>query len=150
MSLKHTFIVDASYNLERKVTGIGIVIHETYKPNRSGIIVAEISELYANIPVNVSEKFAVFRALEIACERNYQIVHIFSDYNSMRKQLKYAYEKKTMINGDNFHTQLLNHANTLKDVKFKYKVRRKNQMAHRLAKNAVTDLNPKQHHIFLI
>ena len=51
--LIHIFKVDASYHLKRKVTGIGIVIHETDKPKKNGIVIDEISELYLDIPSNV-------------------------------------------------------------------------------------------------
>ena len=147
--VKHTFVVDASYNLQRKVTGIGIVIHETDRPNRNGKIIDEISELYSNIPSNDSEKFAVLRALEIARSRNYRIVHVFTDYNYLKKQLRAAQERKISTNGDLLLEKILQLINNFQEIEFKYKMRRKNQTAHRLAKKAVDDSLPKSHLVYL-
>ena len=121
---KHTFVVDASYNLQRKVTGIGIVIHESDRPKRNGSIIDEISELYNNIPSSDSEKFAVFRALEIARNRNYRIVHVFTDYNYLKKHLKAAYERKISTGGDLILEKILQLANGFQEIEFKYKIER--------------------------
>ncbi len=142
--LRHTFKVDASYHLKRKVTGIGIVIHETDKPRKNGIVIDEISELYSDIPANATEKFAVFRALEIACERNYEIVRIRSDYNSMRKQLKEDHKMNAGHEREDLHGLILRYAKRFKEVKFLYQPRRKNHAAHRLARKAVEELIPQK------
>ena len=142
--LIHTFKVDASYHLKRKVTGIGIVIHETDKPRKNGQVIDEISELYLDVPAGVTEKFAVFRALEIALLRNYEIVRIRSDYNSMRKQLKKDHIVNTGHERDDLHGLILRLAQRFKEVKFLYQPRRKNQVAHRLARKAVEERLPQK------
>lgn len=141
--LRYTFKVDASYHLKRK-TGIGIVIHETDKPRKNGLVIDEISELYLDIPAGVTEKFAVFRALEIALLRNYEIVRIRSDYNSMREQLKKDHKMNTGQERDDLHGLILRLAQRFKGVKFLYQPRRKNQVAHRLARKAVGELLPQK------
>jgi ribonuclease HI len=142
--LIYTFKVDASYDLKRKVTGIGIVIHETDKPRKNGIVIDEISELYSDIQANVTEKFAIFRALEIALERNYEIVRIRSDYNYMRKQLKKDHKMNTENERNDLHGLIIRYAKKFKEVKFLYQPRRKNHAAHRLARKAVEELTPKK------
>ncbi|MCU0287483.1 MAG: ribonuclease H-like domain-containing protein [Acidobacteria bacterium] len=141
-NLKHTFNVDASFDFKRRVAGIGIVIHETDQPRKKGPIIAEISELHNNIPPGEIEKFAVFRALEIASERNYQILHIRSDYNHMRRKLKEDHEAGIGHEQDDLHGQVLRYAQKFTEVKFLYCLRRKNVMAHRLARKAVKESLP--------
>lgn len=143
-NLKHTFNVDASYDLKRRVTGIGIVIRETDQPRKKGAIIAEISELHNNIRSGEIEKFAVFRALEIASERNYQILHIRSDYNHMRRKLKEDHEAGIGHERDDLHGQVLRSAQKFKEVKFLYCRRPKNLMAHRLARKAVKESLPPE------
>lgn len=142
--LKYTFYVDASYDLKRRVTGIGIVIHETDQPRKNGPVIDEISELYSNVPAGEIEKFAVFRALEIASERNYEILRIRSDYNCMRRKLKEDHKANTGHDRDDLHGLILRYAKKFKEVKFLYCPRRKNQMAHQLARKAVKELSPQK------
>ena len=144
LRLKYTFNVDASCDLKRKVTGIGIVIQETGHPRKNGPVIDEISELYSDVPAGETEKFAVFRALEIASERNYEILRIRSDYNSMRRNLKKYHKDDTGHERDDLHGLILRYAKKFKEVKFLYCPRRKNQMAHLLARKAVKEsLSPK-------
>jgi ribonuclease HI len=142
--LKYTFNVDASYDLKRRVTGIGIVIHETDQPRKNGPVIDEISELYSNVPAGETEKFAVFRALEIASGRNYEILRIRSDYNCMRTKLKEDHKADTGHERDDLHGLILRYAKKFKEVKFLYCLRRKNQIAHRLARKAVNELVPQK------
>lgn len=142
--LIHTFKVDASDHLRQRVTGIGIVIHETDKPRKDGLAIDEISELYLDIPAGVTEKFAVFRALEIALLRNYEIVRIRSDYNYMRKQLKKDHKMNTGHERNDLHGLILRLAQRFKEVKFLYQPRRKNLVAHWLARKAVGKLSPQK------
>lgn len=142
--LKYTFNVDASFHLKRRVTGIGIVIHETDQPRKNGPVIDEISELYSDVPAGEIEKFAVFRALEIASERNYEILRIRSDYNSMRRKLKKDHKANTGHDRDDLHGLILRFAKKFKEVKFLYCPRRKNQIAHRLARKAVKELSPQK------
>jgi ribonuclease HI len=142
--LKYTFNVDASYDLKRRVTGIGIIIRETDQPRKKGPVIAEISELHSNISAGETEKFAVFRALEIASERNYEILHIRSDYNNMRRKLKEDHEVGIGHERDDLHGQILKYAKKFTEVKFLYCRRRKNLMAHRLARKAVKESMPQE------
>ena len=72
----------------KALTLIGIVIHESSKPatffRRKGPIVGEISEAYADVPAGLIEKFAILRALEVALERGYRVVKVWSDNNCLR------------------------------------------------------------------
>jgi hypothetical protein len=70
----HTFRVDASFDKQRGITGIGLILRTTNKPGRDGAVVARFSEAYIGLPVQAGEQFAVLRALEIACERGYRLV----------------------------------------------------------------------------
>lgn len=142
--LKYTFNVDASYDLKRRVTGIGIVIHETDQPRKNGLVINEISELYSDVPAGGIEKFAVFRALEIAYERNYEILRIRSDYNSMRTKLKEDHKAGTGHERDDLHGLILRYAKKFTEVKFLYCLRRRNQIAHRLARKAIKELVPQK------
>lgn len=141
---KYTFNVDASFHLKRKVTGIGIVIHKTDQPRKNGPVIDEISELYSDVPAGETEKFAVFRALEIAYEREYEIIRIRSDYNTMRRKLKKDHKADTGHERDDLHGLILRYAKKFKDVKFLYCPRRKNQIAHWLARKAVKELVPQK------
>jgi ribonuclease HI len=145
--LKYTFNVDASYDLKRRVTGIGIVIRETDQPRKNGPVIDEISELYSNVPASATEKFAVFRALEIASERNYEILRIRSDYNCMRTKLKEDHKAGTGDEREDLHGLILRYAQKFTEVKFLYCRRRKNLMAHRLARKAVKESIPQKESI---
>jgi ribonuclease HI len=142
--LKYTFNVDASYDLKRRITGIGIVIHETDQPRKNGPVIDEISELYSDVPAGAIEKFAVFRVLKIPSERNYEILRIRSDYNSMRTKLKKDHKANTGHERDDLHGLILRFAKKFKEVKFLYSPRRKNQLAHRLARKAVKEMVPQK------
>lgn len=134
--IEHTFRVDASYDLPRAVTGIGVVLHRGGR-RRDGQIVATFSEAYLDVPPGLTEKFAVFRALEIAKEMNLAEVKIRSDYNQMRRQLKDDYRAgSTGDERDVLHKLVLLAARELDRVEFAFVPRRRNQQAHELARQA--------------
>lgn len=134
-NLRHTFTVDASHNVKKDCIGIGLVLQVTDKPGRRGEILEMIDETHpAKELVKDMEKFAVLRAIEIAIERGYQRVKIRSDYNHMRTQLKKLYRSGEGLERDDLSGQVLRLAKGLVEVKFAYCPRRKNQMAHRLAR----------------
>jgi ribonuclease HI len=126
------------------IAGIGIVIHESNNPrkNRNGIVIDEISESYIGIQSGKIELLAVFRALEIAIEREYQNIRTRSDYNSMRKSLKKSYDNNIGHDRSDLHGEIIRMTQRLKNVHFGYKPRRKNQMAHRLAYVATKEIEP--------
>lgn len=134
MKRKYTFIVDASY--DSRIIGIGIAIHQADKPKRNGILIDQLSEAYKGIPPRIIEMFAVYRALEIGKEREYKIIRVRSDYNQMRKKLKNAYKEEIGFTRSDLHGEILRLAKYFELVQFAYKPRRKNQMAHVLARRA--------------
>jgi ribonuclease HI len=142
MERKHTFIVSASYDASTKITGIGIALHQADKPKRNGILTDEIKEGYIGVPVKIIEMFAVYRALEIASERSYEIVRVRSAYNAMRTRLKESYEHQVGFQDDDLHGEIMRLSEDFKLVQFSYKARRKNQMARQLAKEAKTTEAP--------
>jgi len=144
MTLKHTLIVDASHNPESDVIGIGIAVHETDKITRvrNGILIDQISESYRGIHSGHGEMLALFRALEIARDREYKIVRLRSDYNSMRKALKKCYEEQTEFERVGLYGEVMRITRNFDSVKFGYKPRRKNQMAHGLARFGAKEIEP--------
>lgn len=136
-NLKHTFTIDASYNAEEECVGIGIVLQVTDKPWRRGEILEMIEETHRGKGLaKEMEKFSVFRALQIATERGYRRVKIRSDYNYMRTRLKKDCRSGDGLERDDLTGQVLRLAKRLVEVRFAYCPRRKNQMAHRLARRA--------------
>lgn len=136
MSKRQTFIVDASYNPESKVTGLGIAVHETDLVNggRNGVLIAQLSEAYVGIPDGHGEMLALYRALAISQARGYKIVRLRSDFNPMRKALKKSYDAQTDFDRVGLYGEVLRLARELETVQFGYKPRRKNQMAHQLSR----------------
>jgi len=133
---KHTFIVDASYDYDSKITGIGIAIHQADKPRRNGVLIDQLGEAYKGIPSRAIEMLAVYRALEIGRERKYRIIRIRSDYNQMRRSLKDNHDEGKGLDREDLHGEIMRIAKTFESVQFGYKPRRKNQMAHNLARCA--------------
>ncbi len=137
-----TATVDASHQAAAGVTGIGIVLQATNRRRRRGPILAEISEAYEGVPASVTELLAVFRALEIARERGYPRVKVRSDYNYLRRQLKDAHAVGWIRDPRSLHGQTLALAQTFENVQFAYQPRRKNAIAHNLARKATRDCEP--------
>jgi hypothetical protein len=50
----HTFRVDASFDKQRGITGIGLVLLATNKAGRDGAVVARFSESYIGLPIGYS------------------------------------------------------------------------------------------------
>lgn len=142
--IRHTLKVGASYHRPRKVTGIGIVIHETDKPKRNGMVIDEISELYSDIPAGMTEWFAVFRALEIAEERNYEIVRIRCHFTAVRRKLKKHHKANTGQERDDLQGLILRKARRFKEVTFRYLTRRNNSIARYLARKALQESMPNR------
>ena len=143
--LRHTFFVDASIDLDRGIVGIGIVMRATEKPGHSpGPIATEFSEAYLGIPPSAAEKFAIFRALEIAAGHSATCVKIRSDFNQMRTELKVDHGAAVGLDREDLHGSVLKSAVKFQEVKFSFVSRRKNQEAHRLARKAVRECKPNQ------
>ena len=140
--MRQTLIVDASYSQASGVTGIGIFVHETDRPKRNGVLIDQIAESYSGINAGQGEQLAIYRALEIAMERGFRTVRIRSDYNLLRKALKRDMEGGRELQRGDFHGGILRIVEHFDSVQFAYKPRRKNQMAHSLARRATTELQP--------
>ena len=136
MERKHTFIVDASYDFDSKITGIGMAIHQADEPKRNGILIDQLSEAYKGIPPRIIEMLAIYRALEIGIERKYRIIRIRSDHNQMRTKLKKSYEEGKGFQREDLYGEIMRITRSCELVQFGYKPRRKNQMAHTLARRA--------------
>ena len=144
--IKHTIIVDASYNHEREVVGIGLIVRATNKPKakskRGGPIVSQYSEAYIGISSTDMEEFAILRALEIASSHGYRFVKVRSDYNSMRTKLQKDRKEQRGHNRNDLHGMILRLAKQFEEVQFFYQPRRKNQIAHQLSRFAAKELGP--------
>lgn len=143
--LRHTFFVDASYDYDRRIAGIGVVMRATEKPGRRpGPIAEKFSEAYLGIPPGAAEKFAVLRALEIAAAHSATRVKVRSDCSQMRTRLKLDHGRGVGLDRHDLHGSVLRLAATFQEVKFSFVQRRRNQEAHRLARMAVREGQPAQ------
>jgi ribonuclease HI len=131
---RHTLTVDASYDRSRSVTGIGIVVQERVGMHGRGPIVGEIAEAHYGVPPGAGEKFAVLRALQIAKQRGFTRLKVRSDSNQMRRQLREHHRAGLDREGDDLHREVLQLAAAFAWIDFGYVPRRKNQIAHRLAR----------------
>ena len=138
----HTFRVDASFDKQRGITGIGLILRATNKAGRDGAVVARFSEAYIGLPIQAAEQFAVLRALEIAAERGYRLLRLRSDYNQMRIVLKDDYRAGVVQDENNFRGMILRLAQEFDQVKFAWIPRRRNQEAHSLARKGVLQSAP--------
>jgi ribonuclease HI len=135
----YTFRVDASFDRQRGITGIGLILRATNKKGRDGQVMARFSEAYTGLPDSVGEQFAVLRALEIAAEAGCRMVRIRSDYNSMRTALKDGYRAGRGQERRSLQGMILRLAREFDEVKFAWIIRRKNHEAHCLARQAVLE-----------
>jgi ribonuclease HI len=138
----HTFRVDASFDKQRGITGIGLILRATNKASRDGAVVARFSESYIGLPPQAGEQFAVLRALEIAFEKGHRLVRVRSDYNQMRKVLKDDYRVGVVQDEHNLRGVILHLAQKFDQIKFAWIPRRGNQEAHFLARKAVLQSTP--------
>ena len=137
---EHTLTVDASVDAVEQVIGIGIVIQERSGRRNRGPIVARISERHWGIAVGKAEEFAVLRALEIVIARGFSRVKIRSDYNQMRRALREQYRRGRVSETDELRRRILALADRLELVHFAWVPRRRNQVAHALARTAMRDM----------
>jgi ribonuclease HI len=138
----HTFRVDASFDKQRGITGIGLILRATNKPGRDGAVLARFSEAYIGLPVQAGEQFAVLRALEIASERGYRLLRVRSDYNQMRIALKDDYEAGVVPDQHDLRVMISRVAQKFDQIKFAWIPRGRNQEAHSLARKAVLQRAP--------
>jgi len=141
--MKHTFTVDASYNRPTNTVGIGIIVQATDKPRKRGRILSQHSEAYRGVSASCMEEFAIFRAIEIASELGCQFVKVRSDCNSVRTRLKKDHKEDRGRKSANLHGSILRLAKQFTEVKFTYVPRRKNHIAHKLARKAAREMTPQ-------
>jgi ribonuclease HI len=113
-----------------------MVIQESMRPGCRGPIVEELAEAYRGIPFRDGEKYAVFRAMEVASQRGFGDLRIRSDYNSMRRQLRAKHKKGEWAGNQGLDGRILELAGRFDRVQFGYVPRRKNHRAHTLARQA--------------
>ena len=135
-SPRYTIFVDASFNSDEDLTGIGIVIHHATIAGRNGEIVDRIAEGHSDIVHNQGEAFGILRALELARDRGYRIIRIRCDYNSLRRSLKKDHQEGKVSRDSAYYSDILEIARSFDEVKFGFTPRRKNQNAHRLSRLA--------------
>jgi ribonuclease HI len=140
--LHHTITVDFSGDYHREIIGIGMVIQESEKPRRRGPIVEEIALAVSGIAFGDGERYAVLRALQLAAGRGFRELTIRSDYNAMRRKLKESYQTGMWAHLEGMDRHILELADRFEQVRFGWVPRRKNQLAHQLARRA-RDLPPE-------
>lgn len=129
----HTLTVDASYDEGTHVTGVGVVVQARVGAAGRGPILEQLAEAHTGVAPGTGEIFALFRALEIARDRGFTRIKIRSDYNAMRRDLRERHRARDA--GDNdLQRRVLDLARQFVWVDFGYVPRRKNQIAHALAR----------------
>ena len=134
---EQTLTVDASVDAVERVAGIGIVIQQRSGGRGRGPIIERIAEVHRGIRPGAMEEFAVLRALEVAIERGFSRVKVRSDHNQMRRALREQYRRREMTHGDELRRRILSLADRFDAVAFAWVPRRKNQIAHSLARHAM-------------
>ena len=127
-----TLTVDASYNERTRVTGIGIVVQQRSSGKGRGPILDQLAEGHADVARGEGELFAILRALEIAVQRRFARIKVRSDYNQMRRAIRRQY--RCGLDDVGLQGRVLQLAHSLDWVDFGYVPRRKNQLAHCLAR----------------
>lgn len=134
----HTLTVDASYDETRRITGVGVVVQERVNPAGRGPIVERIAEGHTGVVPGSGEMFAVLRALELAMDRGFTRIKIRSDCNAMRRDLRERHRAGDAGDID-VQRKVLGLARQFVWVDFGYVPRRKNQIAHALARKGRAD-----------
>ncbi|HYN25855.1 MAG TPA: ribonuclease H family protein [Pyrinomonadaceae bacterium] len=129
----HTLTIDASYDRPTRTSGVGIVVQARTGGSGRGSIIDRIAEAHVGLPPGLGEMFAVLRALEIASDRGFTRIRIRSDYNSMRRMLRERFRSGTQ-GRDDLQQRILDLAQRFEWIDFGYVPRRKNQLAHLLAR----------------
>jgi len=139
----HTLTLDASEDLRRSVVGIAIIIRERHAGSRRATIIETITERHRWTDAGHAEEFAILRALEVAAARGFTRIKIRCDCNSLRRGIRQEHRQRT--NGSDpatavgiLRSAVLQTAKAFAHVEFSYIARRKNGLAHRLARSART------------
>jgi ribonuclease HI len=135
----HTLTVDASYDFDTGTTGVGIVVQARGTGSGRGPILEQISEGHFGVPPGAGELFAVLRALEIAGARGFERLQVRCDYNWLRRRLKVRHRAGGAKQGPGgLEREVLHLAARFTWVDFRYVPRRRNQIAHALARRGRT------------
>jgi ribonuclease HI len=130
----HTLTVDASHDVATGLVGIGIVLQQRMGKGRRGPIIEQIAECHGCVRSGKGEMLAIVRALEIAGERGLSHIKVRSDYNWLRRSLRAKHREGLTDVGLGGHALRL--ARRFDWIDFGYVPRRKNQLAHSLARQA--------------
>ncbi len=84
--LKVTVRVDGSFDYATGVAGVGLVVHETRRPEggRQGEVVADLAEAHLEVAPGDVQAFAILRALEVAEARGAAPVRLRSTVSVRR------------------------------------------------------------------
>ena len=147
--MKHTFTVDASHNQESGKIGIGILIQETtaIARRKRGQIIDTLFESFTpdEIYHGDMELYAIYRSFQIAIDRGYRHIHVRTDYNWNKRRINKALKAGSQSDDSSLFQKTLTLARAIEQVKVSYLPRRKNQIAHQLArKGAGISSKPKE------
>lgn len=129
-----TLTVDASHNAHTDVTGIAVIVQQRVGWKGRGPIIEEVAEGFSNVARGAGELLAIYRALEVARRRGLVRIKVRSDYNAMRHTLRDDFRAGPSDTGLGGSAILL--ARTFEWFDFGYVPRRKNHIAHSLARHA--------------
>lgn len=136
--LKVTVRVDGSFDYATGVAGVGLVVHETRRPEggRQGEVVADLAEAHLEVAPGDVQAFAILRALEVAEARGAALVRIRSTDNQLRRRLKGDHRAGEGLDREDLHGRILRLARNFTSVQFSYRQRRKNSDVRRRARAA--------------
>ena len=128
----HTLTVGASHDDTTGLVGIGIVVQQRIGKGRRGPIIEQIAERHGCARSGKGELLAIVRALEVAREHGLSRIKVRSDYNLLRRSLRAKHHDGLADVGLAGHALRL--ARGFDWIDFGYVPRRKNQLAHSLAR----------------
>ena len=106
---------------------MAITIQQRVGLKGRGPVIEEIAEGYTDVARRAGELLAIYRALEIARQREFYRIKIRSDFNAMRRQLRDDFRSGQANSGLRGCVLLL--ARSFEWVDFGYVPRRKNHIA---------------------
>jgi hypothetical protein len=144
--VRHTIDVATSYDGERALLGIGLVLRGPGK--RFGPVLEAHAEAWADAPAGSGTAFAVLRALEMALERGWRVVRVRSPDNAERRRFEGLHAARAGAGGPMGPSEAaaLELARSFENVQFRWVARRKNQQARALARKALGEGAPRWDH----
>ena len=141
--LKCTIRVDASFNPENNLLGIGVMVQSSDDPKKDGPIQSVHSETHYHADQRSKENFAILRGLQIAYGLGYKKVKIRTTFNSWRKNLKEDQKCEKNFEKQSIHGEILRFTKLFEEVKFGYLPTKKNIEVRKLAREGA-HLLPKK------